>query len=154
MDASGSSGMERIMARDGNAGLRAEDELDSLVEAARLGDGEALGRALEPLRQYLLLVANEELDSDLRAKAGASDLVQETFLGAHRDIASFRGRTEREWRLWLRGILLPLVANHRRHYRSLAKRDLEREVRMASRPRFDWPAAGPSPSTHVAAAEL
>ena len=31
-------------------------------------------------RDYLLLVANEEIDPVLRAKEGASDLVQETFL--------------------------------------------------------------------------
>ena len=34
------------MDRDGKAGLRAEVELDSLVEAARRGDGAGLRRAL------------------------------------------------------------------------------------------------------------
>ena len=34
----------------------------SWLEAARCGDVEALGRALEPFRDYLLLVANEELE--------------------------------------------------------------------------------------------
>jgi RNA polymerase sigma-70 factor (ECF subfamily) len=47
---------------------------------ARKGSREALGRLLETCRPYLLLVANNELDRDLQAKAGASDLVQETFI--------------------------------------------------------------------------
>jgi RNA polymerase sigma-70 factor (ECF subfamily) len=142
------------MACDAEACLPARDEPGSWIKAARLGDVEALGQALERFRQYLLLVANQELDRDLRAKVGASDIVQEAFLGAHRDIATFRGRSERDWRLWLRGILLHVLANHRRDYRSLAKRKIEREVPISSRPRFDWPATTASPSTHLAAREL
>jgi RNA polymerase sigma-70 factor (ECF subfamily) len=130
------------------------DRRGAWIEAARAGDLDVLGKALEGFRDYLLFVASEELDPDMRAKVGASDLVQETFLGAHRDFASFRGRTEREWQLWLRGILLHLLANHRRDYRSLAKRRIEREMPISSRPHFDWPASGPSPSTHLAAVEL
>lgn len=146
--------MGRTMARDGQASLPIEDELSSWIETARRGDVEALGRALEPLRRYLLLVANEGLDPELKAKVGASDLVQEAFLGAQRDFAAYRGRSEREWRLWLKGILLNLLANHRRRYRALAKRKIDREIPIASHPRFDWPSASPSPSTRLAAAEL
>src|SRR5262249_45736682 len=39
----------------------------------------------EAYRGYLLVLAQRELDPDLRAKGGASDLVQETFLEAQRD---------------------------------------------------------------------
>src|SRR3954447_23252599 len=115
---------------EGKAGQGASSPLDSWIEAARRGDAEALGKALEPFRDYLLLVANQELEPELRTKFGASDLVQETFLGAHRDLASFRGRTETEWRLWLRGILVHRVANHRRQFRSTLKRRVERELSL------------------------
>ena len=128
--------------------------LGSWIEAARRADAEALGRAMEPFRDYLLLVANEELEPELRAKLGASDLVQETFLGAQRDIRSFRGRSEREWRLWLRGILVHALANHRRHYRAIAKRRVECEVSISSTPHFDWPSANPSPSADLAIREV
>ena len=112
------------------------------------------GQGAEPFRDYLLLVANEELEPELRAKLGASDLVQETFLGAQRDIRSFRGRSEREWRLWLRGILVHVLANHRRQYRAIAKRRVECEVSISSTPHFDWPAANPSPSADLAMREI
>ncbi len=81
------------------AGNPHSERWDALIEVARQGDPVALGRVLETFRDYLLLVANEELEPDLRAKLGGSDLVQETFLGAQRDLTSFRGKTETEWRL-------------------------------------------------------
>ncbi len=124
-----------------------------MIEAATQGDPEALGRLLETFRDYLLLVANEELEPDLRAKLGGSDLVQETFLGAQRDLGSFRGQTETEWRLWLRGILVHLLANHRRQYRATSKRRIDREVALDATPRCDWPATNLSPSTDLAVRE-
>jgi RNA polymerase sigma-70 factor (ECF subfamily) len=101
---------------------------DPLVTAARAGSGEALGRLLEKFRQYLLLVANERLDSELRAKAGASDLVQETLLEAQRDFGQFHGRSPDEVLAWLRQILLNNLANFERRYRGTDKRDVAREV--------------------------
>src|SRR5262249_25191343 len=50
------------------------------LNAARAGSAQALGEALEACRGYLLQIARQELDADLQAKGGASDLVQETFL--------------------------------------------------------------------------
>jgi hypothetical protein len=40
------------------------------LESARAGSRSALGDALDACRNYLLLVANQQLDSDLRGKAG------------------------------------------------------------------------------------
>ncbi len=135
------------------AGSPVTERWGASIDAARDGDPEALGRVLELFRDYLLLVANKELEADLRAKLGGSDLVQETFLGAQRDLASFRGQSELEWRLWLRGILIHVLANHRRQYRSTSKRRIDREVPLATTPRWDWSACSPSPSTNLAARE-
>jgi len=132
----------------------AADGLACWIETARRGDAEALGKALDSFRGYLLLVANEELDPELRTKVGGSDLVQETFLHAQHDFEAFRGRTDEEWRLWLRGILIHRLANHRRHYRGTIKRRVEREVSLGETPRREWPSESPSPSTSVAAREL
>src|SRR5262249_21935157 len=97
------------------------------LAGARGGSPEALGRVLEACRGYLLLVAERELAPDLRAKGGASDLVQETFLEAQRDFADFRGDTEAEFRAWLRRLLLHNVANFARHFRDTAQRQAARE---------------------------
>src|SRR5258708_4517383 len=107
----------------------AEDAVRWLA-AARAGSGEALGQALEACRDYLLLVAGRELDPALRAKGGASDLVQETFLEAHRDFGGFHGSSADELRAWLRRLLLNNLADFTRLYRGTAKRDLGQEVAL------------------------
>src|SRR5438445_4152014 len=56
------------------------EDFDRWLSAARDGSRDALGRVLEACRRYLLFVARHELNEDLQAKGGASDLVQETFL--------------------------------------------------------------------------
>ena len=98
------------------------------LAAAHAGSRDALGQALETFRAYLLLVADRELDPDLRAKGGASDLVQDTFLEAQRDFAQFHGNSADELRAWLRRLLLNNVANFTRQYRARAKREVGREV--------------------------
>ena len=53
----------------------------------------------------------------LRVRLDASDLVQETFLKAHRDFAGFLGSTEPELTAWLRQILVRTLANQSKHHR-------------------------------------
>jgi RNA polymerase sigma-70 factor, ECF subfamily len=100
------------------------------VAEARGGSVAAVGQILELCRQYLLLIANRELDSELRGKEGASDLVQETLLEAHRDFSQFQGTTHPEVLGWLRQILLHNLGNVRRRYLETGKRQLGREHRL------------------------
>jgi RNA polymerase sigma-70 factor, ECF subfamily len=127
--------------------------LTSWIEAARRGDREALGRALVSFREYLLLVANEGLEPGLMAKGGASDVVQDTMLRAHRRFADFRGLSEGEWRTWLRTILARSLAHHRRRYSATAKRQLGREVPIESRNGRDPESRDPTPSCELARRE-
>jgi RNA polymerase sigma-70 factor (ECF subfamily) len=121
------------------------------------GSPEELGRVLEAYRNYLLRIAEQELDPDLRTKAGASDLVQETFLEAQRDFARFCGTSEDELRAWLRQPLLYNLANFARRYRGTAKRDVGREVSLepaGSQEAGGGPAADtPSPGGQAVARE-
>jgi RNA polymerase sigma-70 factor (ECF subfamily) len=133
-------------------------ELERWLAAARTGSPASLGDALETCRAYLLLIANQELDPELRAKGGASDLVQETFLEAQRDFSRFGGQTPDELRAWLRQLLLHNLADHRERYRGTAKRDLGREVPLqpgsaAGGPGLGLAGADPSPSAAAVANE-
>src|SRR5262245_40219273 len=97
----------------------------SLVQqllAARRGSPEAVAWLLENCRPYLLLVANEDLDADLRPMLGASDLVQQSIIEAQRDFAGFRGATREDLLAWLRGILRHNLADARRRYREASRR--------------------------------
>jgi RNA polymerase sigma-70 factor (ECF subfamily) len=98
------------------------------MRLARAGSNEALGEMLEGCRQYLLLVANESLEPELVAKAGASDIVQETFVSAGRHFSGFSGTTESELLAWLRQILLNHLVSTRRRFFLSQKRRLSREV--------------------------
>ena len=128
------------------------------LEAARAGDIQALGQAMEPFRQFLLLVAERELGQDLKAKEGASDLVQETLLEAHQHFGQFAGRSRAELRAWLRRMLLHRVSYTVRRYRRAAKRRLASERSLGasgSSPGLaDWLAGdSTSPSARAARGE-
>jgi RNA polymerase sigma-70 factor (ECF subfamily) len=84
-----------------------------------------------------MVLARNGLGHDLAAKVGPSDLVQETFLRAQRQFGGFRGKTEAEWRCWLRRIIHNLVQETARRYVS-GGRAVHREVAFM----------GSGPATH------
>jgi RNA polymerase sigma-70 factor (ECF subfamily) len=110
------------------------DAPDDDLRDAREGSSEALGRVLQRCRAFLLRVAEQELGDDLRAKGGASDIVQDTFLEAQRDFGGFGGRSEAELLAWLRRMLLNNLANFARHYRGTGKRRLDLEEALDTPP--------------------
>jgi RNA polymerase sigma-70 factor (ECF subfamily) len=133
-------------------------QTELLLAAARSGELTALGQALEVCRNYLLLVAEKEMDPRLKAKGGASDLVQQTFLEAQKDFERFAGTSEQELLAWLRRLLLNNVANFRRHWVDTDKRRMDREIPLASnhpsRTGASWLAdGGPTPSREMMADE-
>jgi len=112
----------------GNSGtLTAE----SLLRQAHAGDQAALGRLLERYRNYLALLARVQIGRRLQGKADPQDLVQETFLQAHRHFPTFRGTTEEELAGWLREILAATFANELRRYLGTKRRDIRLERELA-----------------------
>lgn len=105
-------------------------DIPTLLASARGGDAAALGRMLERYRNYLLALARVQIGRRLQRKVEEGDLVQETFLEAHRAFPRFRGTTEAELAYWLRQILAARLAMLLRHYFGTAQRnlDLEREL--------------------------
>jgi RNA polymerase sigma-70 factor (ECF subfamily) len=107
--------------------FRDHTEFGRLLAKARAGSPDALGRILMECREYLLLTADRKLDPELRRKASASDLVQETFLEAQRDFVRFQGERTEELLAWLCQILHHNVANAARCYHGTEKRAVDRE---------------------------
>jgi RNA polymerase sigma-70 factor (ECF subfamily) len=100
---------------------------EELLRRAQGGDGLAVGQLLEMYRDYLALLARLQIGRRLQGKADASDLVQETFLKAHRDFPRFRGASEAEWVCWLRQILAGNLAHMVRRYCGTQRRDVRLE---------------------------
>lgn len=111
----------------------------SRIEAAQSGCTESFGVLAEHCRRYLLLIATGELGDDLRAKIAPSDLVQETMVRAQRGIQQFSGRSEGEFRMWMRQILLHYIASVGRRYRHASSRDIGREFNLDSLTCWDEP---------------
>lgn len=105
--------------------------LRALLATARGGDPRALGQILDTFRAPLREAAGRQLDRGLWPKKSPSDLVQETFLEAHRDFPRFRGNTPEELLDWLQRILANNCVSAARLYRGNRKRDLAREHTVA-----------------------
>jgi RNA polymerase sigma-70 factor (ECF subfamily) len=103
----------------------------TLMHQARAGSSPDQGRLLELYRHYLTLLARLQIGRRLQGKVEAADLVQETFLQAHRDFGQFRGTTEAELIAWLRRILAHSVAMCVRRYFSTQRRDVRLERDLA-----------------------
>ena len=101
-------------------------------ELAQQIQTQELSKKLEKWRPYLLRIAVDELDSQLRPKVAASDLVQQTLIQAHNHIGQFRGETEEVFKRWLRQILINQLADAADRYHVAAKRRLSAEIRLDS----------------------
>ncbi|MBI3468954.1 MAG: sigma-70 family RNA polymerase sigma factor [Planctomycetes bacterium] len=128
------------------------------IAAARSGSTQARGEVLEICRQYLLLVAARHVGRDVQARYGASDLVQQTFLEAHRHFSQFQGHTRDDLLAWLCRILLNNVANFSRDHRQTRKREVSHEIPFESaessgRREMEPIARTPSPGEHAIARE-
>ena len=101
------------------------------IEQAKAGDSATLGQLLESYHNYLRLLARIEIGRRLQGKVDASDVVQETFLEAHKHFSNFQGHAEGQFSLWLRTILAATLANIVRRYLGTQARDLRLERQLA-----------------------
>ncbi len=99
-----------------------------LLEKALAGDIDSFGELLEHYRAYLTVLAQRYLDTRLRGRLDAADVVQVTFLEAQRDLPSFRGHQIEELLGWLRHILRHNVSSAHQKHIYTQKRSAGREV--------------------------
>ncbi|PAY19434.1 hypothetical protein CKO51_11250 [Rhodopirellula sp. SM50] len=98
-----------------------------LADDARGGCQDSLGQLLQQVRPYLLSVANDLVDSQIRPKCSGSDLVQDATLKAARNFKDFQGTCELELVRWLVAILKHRMVDVHRSYVTSTKRRLANE---------------------------
>jgi RNA polymerase sigma-70 factor (ECF subfamily) len=103
----------------------------NLLNNAKLGSRSSFGRLLESYENYLTLLARAQIGAHLRGKIDPGDLVQETFLEAHRQFPQFRGDSEPELLAWLRRILAGQLALSLRRFLGTKARDVRLERQLA-----------------------
>lgn len=101
--------------------IRDHTALGHHLELARGGDVTARGLLLELYRDYLHVMGRTLIGQGLRARFDPSDIVQETFLKAHREFGQFLGDGEPELVAWLRRILVRTLIDQSRHHRSQSR---------------------------------
>jgi RNA polymerase sigma-70 factor (ECF subfamily) len=101
---------------------------DQLLALAQRDGTDALGQLLELYRSYLKILAASQINARLRTRVSASDIVQDTFLQAHRAFEQFRGETAPEFLAWLRQLLASRIAHLLEKHVYAAKRDVRREI--------------------------
>jgi RNA polymerase sigma-70 factor, ECF subfamily len=129
------------------------------IASAQGGSYAALGQLFDFYRDYLMRVANDELQTNLVAKVAASDLVQDTFLQAGRDFRKFTGTSDGELKAWLRQILLHNLQDAQRRFHLTQKRAIALEVRLPTNestaaPHVQLASPMPSPSQCMVTAEM
>jgi RNA polymerase sigma-70 factor, ECF subfamily len=121
---------EERPARRTRVGCKSMDIADAevLLRRAQLGRSEPLGQLLELHRNDLTVLATAQLDRRLRGRMSPADLVQDAMLAAHRDFAKFHGTSEREFRAWLRKILIRCLYHSIEKHLKSKRRDVRCEV--------------------------
>jgi RNA polymerase sigma-70 factor, ECF subfamily len=131
--------------------VEADDVNRELIERARGGDQAALGELLEKYRGFLWGLADKLLDDRAAGRIDASDLVQQTCLSVHKQIAAFDGHDAAQFAAWLRQIHERNIRNAARHQLHAGKRAIDREKRVSEAEAYA--ARQTSPSQHVVRSE-
>ena len=100
---------------------------ESLSGVAISGDREARIELIDTCRDYLLFIANQELDARIHAKCAPSDVVQNVLVKAVEHFDEFQGENQRALLGWLRRILVNEIVDTRRAFLGSEKRDVRRE---------------------------
>lgn len=105
-------------------------DVQALIDQARGGSEPALGQLLESYNSYLTILARVQIGRRVQGKVDAGDIVQETFLEAHRQFPNFRGHSEGELTAWLRRILAGTLALTLRRFLGTKGRDVNLERQL------------------------
>ena len=106
-----------------------QSRIQILLQHAREGDVAAREELFECCRNYIAVLARTHVESWMRKKVDASDLVQQTLLEAHQGFQNFKGQAEEEWLAWLRQILAHNTHDFVRRFRT-AKRAAGKELEL------------------------
>ena len=122
-------------------------QAERLLEQAEHGDPRALGDLLQTHRHRLLGIIQFRMDSRLRGRLDAADILQEAFIEATERFEEYCKSRNMPFFLWLRFIAVQkLLQVHRRHL-GVKARDAAREVSI-------FPGPYPAATSAVLAAHL
>ena len=108
------------------------------LRAAADGDSDALGELFEPNRAQLRRMIELRIDPRVRQRVDVSDVIQEAFLDAARQLPDYVDDPRLPFHLWLRMVTGGRLMQVHRYHLDAKKRDVRLELRPG---RADMPAA-------------
>jgi RNA polymerase sigma-70 factor, ECF subfamily len=106
------------------------DDYRNLMDAVLAGDGGALASLFAMYRERLRRMVELRMDTRLRGRVSASDILQEAYIGALQRLPHYQASTDVPIFVWLRSVTMQrLIDAHRRHVGGQA-RDAGREIRL------------------------
>ena len=108
-------------------------ETNDLIQRADAGDSNALGELFRQSHDRLVQIVSFRLDSRLKSRVDAADVVQDAFVEATTRIAKGRN-TDIPFFLWLRLVTLQKLTDTHRHHLGAKARSRDREVSIFSGP--------------------
>jgi len=124
-----------------------DDQTETLLGAARLGDSDAVNRLLEKHRAPIRRLVQLRLDRKVQRRVDVSDVVQDVMIEASGRLEKYLSNPSMAFHLWLRQIAWDRIIDTYRRHRVSAKRNMDREQPMAA-------PAGPDQSTMELAVQL
>jgi RNA polymerase sigma-70 factor (ECF subfamily) len=103
-------------------------ETESWLRGLRRGDAGALGALLDYYRPRLRQMVRLRMDRQLVARVDPSDVVQEVYLDAERQIQGYLQEPRVSFYVWLRGLAGQRLSNTRRQHLGTKCRTAWREV--------------------------
>lgn len=110
-----------------NGPAHVQPPVDELLELAKLGDAQALGELLERQRLGLQRMVALRMDPVLRARLGASDVVQDALAEACARFPEYARRPRLPFLLWVRLLAGQRLQQLRRFHLRAQLRDARRE---------------------------
>ena len=105
-----------------------------LLEKAKTGQPQALGELLQSCREPLLRIVKFRMDSRLRSRLDADDVIQDAFIEATQRFDDYVNHQDMPFFLWLRFITVQkLLQMHRRHL-GVQARNANREISIFAKP--------------------
>lgn len=103
---------------------------DIQIQQLRQGGEQALAQLFADNLQRLERIIRFRIDSRIRGRVDAADVLQEAYLTAARRLPEFLSAVSSSWFVWLRQLTLQTLTDvHRREF--CQRRDAGREVRLA-----------------------
>lgn len=108
-----------------------DDHTESLLDAAREGDSDAVNRLLEKHRGPVRRLVELRLDRKVQQRVDVSDVVQDVMIEASGRLTKYLDDPSMAFHLWLRQIAWDRIIDTYRRHRVSAKRNMDREQPIA-----------------------